>query len=237
MAGSWPRGRHVYTKPVAPATTDGCLARGAAVPGVEARGDAGKIRFPYRVDGQAFEEEMYAAVTHFVTRMPPSMMAAPYFIDYWYVDYAFAFRAARGGLDANSRIFQTMVFSLQVNPRWFAKVVNTKEELAQMAIRGIQAVGRAGDIAARASSDLREEQQADWERRQAAKDRAAENFSDHIRGVERFTDPHSGNEVELPSGYGHAWSNNLGEYIVTESADYNPAIGSNLQWVPMPPAR
>jgi hypothetical protein len=213
------------------------LALGAAVPGVEARGDAGKIRFAYRVDGQACEEEMYAAVTNFVTRLPPSLMAGPSFIDYWYVDYVFAFRAARGGLDANSRIFQTMVFSLQVNPRWFAKVVNTKEELAQMAIRGIQAVGRAGDIAARASSNLREEQQADWERRQAAKDRAAENFSDNIRGVERFTDPHSGNEVELPSGYGHAWSNNLGEYIITESADYNPAIGSNLQWVPMPPAR
>jgi hypothetical protein len=164
-------------------------------------------------------------------------MAGPYFIDYWYIDYAFAFRDARGRLDANSRLFQTMVFSLKVNPRWFAKVVNTKEELAQMAIRGIQAVGRAGEIAARASSDLRDEQLADWERRQAAKDRAAENFSDNIRGVERFTDPHSGNEVELPSGFGHAWANNLGEYVVTENPNYNPAIGSNLQWVPMPPAR
>ena len=213
------------------------LALGATVPGVDARGDAGKIRFAYRQNGQACEEEMYAAVTNFVTRLPPSAMAGPYFIDYWYIDYVFAFRDARGRLDANSRLFQTMVFSLKVNPRWFAKVVNTKEELAQMAIRGIQAVGRAGEIAARASSDLREEQLADWERRQAAKDRAAENFSDNLRGVDRFTDPHSGNEVELPSGYGHAWANNLGEYVVTESPDYNPAIGSNLQWVPMPPAR
>ncbi len=128
------------------------------------------------------------------------MLVGPSFIDYWFVDYVFSFRAARGELDAHAPLFQTMLFSLQVNPQWFAKVVNTKEYLAQMAIRGIQAVGRAGEIAARAGSDLRAEQQADWERRQAAQDRAAENFTDYVRGVERFTDPHAGTEVELPAG-------------------------------------
>jgi hypothetical protein len=130
-----------------------------------------------------------------------------------------------------------MLFSLQVNPQWFAKVVNTKEYLAQMAIRGIQAVGRAGDIAARAGSDLRAEQQADWERRQAAQDRAAENFTDYVRGVDRFTDPHAGTEVELPSGYGYAWANDLGEYVITASPSYNPNLESNQHWEPMPPAR
>jgi hypothetical protein len=124
-----------------------------------------------------------------------------------------------------------------VNPQWFAKVVNTKEYLAQMAIRGIQAVGRAGEIAAKAGSDLRAEQQADWERRQAAQDRAAENFTDYVRGVERFTDPHAGTEVELPSGYGYAWANDLGEYVITASPSYNPNLESNQHWEPMPLAR
>lgn len=213
------------------------LALGAQVPGLEARGDAGKIRFAYRANGQAFEEEMYAAVTNFVTRMPPSLLAGPSFIDYWYIDYVFAFRAGRGELDSNAALFQTMLFSLQVNPQWFAKVVNTKEYLVQAATRGIQAVGRAGEIAARAGSDLRAEQQADWERREAAKDRAAENFSDYVRGVERFTDPHAGTEVELPSGYGHAWANDLGEYVITTSPSYNPNTESNQHWEPMPPSR
>ena len=213
------------------------LALGPAAPGVESQGDAGKLRFAYRANGQAFEEEMYAAVTHFVTRLPPSMLAGPSFIDYWFVDYVFSFRAARGELDAHAPLFQTMLFSLQVNPQWFAKVVNTKEYLAQMAIRGIQAVGRAGEIAAKAGSDMRAEQQADWERRQAAQDRAAENFTDYVRGVERFTDPHAGTEVELPSGYGYAWANDLGEYVITASPSYNPNTESNQHWEPMPPAR
>jgi len=213
------------------------LALGAQVPGLEARGDAGKLRFVYRANGQAFEEEMYAAVTNFVTRLPPSMLAGPSFIDYWYVDYVFAFRARRGELDSHAALFQTMLFSLQVNPQWFAKVVNTKEYLVQMSIRGIQAVGRAGEIAAKAGSDLRAEQQADWERREAAKDRAAENFTDYVRGVERFTDPHAGTEVELPSGYGYAWANDLGEYVITTSPSYNPNTESNQRWEPMPPSR
>jgi len=213
------------------------LALGPAVPGLESSGEAGKVRFVYRNDGEPLEDEMYAAVTHFVTRMPASVMAPASFIDYWYIDYAFSFRARRGELDRHARLFQTMAFSLKVNPAWFAKVVNTKEYLVEAAIRGIKAIGQAGEIAAKASSDLRAEQQADWERRQVAKDRAVENFTDYVRGVERYTDPHAGTEVELPAGYGHAWANDLGEYIVTESPSFNPNIGSNQHWEPMPPSR
>ena len=94
-----------------------------------------------------------------------------------------------------------MAFSLRINPSWFAKVVNTKERMAQMITRGIEATGRMGSIIAQAGSDLRADQQSDWERRQAAQDRMTRNFSDHIRGVERFNDPFSGREVELPAGY------------------------------------
>lgn len=165
------------------------------------------------------------------------MMTPPHFIDYGYIDYVFSFRARRGELDDHFKVFQTIVLSLQVNPKWFAKVVNTKEQLAQAAIRGIQAIGRIGDIAARAGSDLREEQQADWERRQAAKDKAVENFGDYVLGVERFTDPHADKEVQLPSGYGHAWANDLGEYVLTDDPSYNPNIESNQHWQEMPPAR
>ena len=56
-------------------------------------------------------------------------------------------------------------------------------------------------------------------------------------GVERFNDPFAGKEVELPSGYGRAFANNLGEYIVTDSPSYNPNIGSNLHWEELKPAR
>ncbi len=206
------------------------LARGKPEPGVRATADARKMRLRYTEAGRPVEEELYAAVSHFRTDMPGSGFSPGYFIDYWYVDQVFSFRAAQGRLDDHTKTFQTMIYSLSVNPRWLAKVAHVREALVQQAIRGIHAVGRMGEMIARAGSEARQEQMRDWERRQEVQDRIARNFSDHIRGVDRYHDPQAGKEVELPAGYGMAWSNLNGEYIVTDDPSLNPNIGSNLHW-------
>jgi hypothetical protein len=213
------------------------LARGQPVAGVRALAKGGKIRIRYRENGRQKDEELYAAVSQFVTDMPGSTYSAGYYINYWFIDYVFSFTAEAGGLDARFKTFQTMIYSLKVNPRWYARVVNVKESLVKRYTEGINAIGRIGEIIAQTGSQMREEQQRDWERRQEVQDRIARNFSDNIRGVERYNDPHSSNEVELPAGYGQAWANNLGEYIVTDSPGYNPNVGSNLHWEPMTPAK
>ena len=205
------------------------IAKGAATPGVAASADAGKVRVAYARGGRGVEEEIYAAVNQYRTNL------GQYFIDYWFIDFVFSFRAEKGRLDALAKTFQTMIFSLRANPRWAGKVANVKEALARQYTAGIKAVGRVGETVARAGSDMREDQLRQWEKTQAAKDRLVENFSDNIRGVERFHDPHADKEVELPAGYGIAWANNLGEYVVTDSPSYNPNVGSNLHWEPMMP--
>ena len=80
-------------------------------------------------------------------------------------------------------------------------------------------------------------EQLAWEQRQKAQDKIVQNFSDYIRGIERYNDPFTGKEVELPAGYGYAWSNNLGEYIITDSPSYNPNVDSNLNWQQIRPVR
>jgi hypothetical protein len=213
------------------------IARGQPTQGVRSYASAGKMRIEYEENGRPLEEEIYAAVSQFVTDLPGSALSPGYFINYWYIDYVFSFRAAKNRLDSQAKVFQTMLYSMKVNPQWFAKVVNVREMMAQNAIRGIQATGRIGDMVARSGSNLREDQMRDWERRQEANDRVIQNFTDNIRGVERFNDPFAGKEVELPSGYGRAFANNLGEYIVTDSPSYNPNVGSNLHWEELQPAR
>jgi hypothetical protein len=213
------------------------IARGQPVQGVRSYASAGKMRIEYGENGRPMEEEIYAAVSQFVTDLPGSALSPGYFINYWYIDYVFSFRAAKNRLDSQAKVFQTMLYSMKVNPQWFAKVANVREMMAQNAIRGIQATGRIGDMVARSGSNLREDQMRDWERRQEANDRVIQNFTDNIRGVERFNDPFAGKEVELPSGYGRAFANNLGEYIVTDSPSYNPNVGSNLHWEELQPAR
>ena len=53
------------------------------------------------------------------------------------------------------------------------------------------------------------------------------------RGVDAFLDPHRQEVVELPSGYGQVWANNLGEYVLSEDPNFNPNIESNQHWEPM----
>ncbi|MEW6215835.1 MAG: hypothetical protein AB1478_11655 [Nitrospirota bacterium] len=66
--------------------------------------------------------------------------------------------------------------------------------------------------------------------RQAVNDRIADNFSQYIRGVDEYYNPIEQKPVELPSGYQNAWANSLGEYILSDNHNFNPNIGSNLNW-------
>jgi len=208
------------------------LAAGNSVQGLKSSAQGGKVRIGYQERGKRMEEELYAAVSQFVIYPEPR-----YFINYWYIDYVFSFRAEKGKLDSRAKTFQTMLFSMKINPKWYAKVVNVKEMLAQKSIKEIKAIGRMGDIIAKAGSQMREDQMRAWEQRQQVQDKISQNTSDQIRGVDRYYDSRAGKEVELPSGYGHAWSNNLGEYYVTDKAGDNPNIGSNLHWEQLTPAR
>ena len=72
-----------------------------------------------------------------------------------------------------------------------------------------------------------------WEQQQAAHDRISRRFSEYIRGVDTYHNPVTKQNVELPAGYGQARTNALGEYIISDSASYNPNIGSTVDWRPM----
>jgi hypothetical protein len=73
-----------------------------------------------------------------------------------------------------------------------------------------------------------------WEQAQASQDRISRRFSEYVRGAETYTNPITNQPVQLPAGYGRAWTNALGEYIVSDSPSYNPNIGSSTTWQPMP---
>lgn len=64
-------------------------------------------------------------------------------------------------------------------------------------------------------------------------DKVSQKFSDNTLGIDRYINPHEEKEVELPSGYNHAWCNNNGEYIMSDDPNFNPNEGSNLHWESM----
>ena len=57
----------------------------------------------------------------------------------------------------------------------------------------------------------------------------ASNCSTNI-GVNSYYDPYKGYSVEISNGYRYVYANALGDYIVTDNANYNPNVDSNLNW-------
>lgn len=151
----------------------------------------------------------------------------------WSAPITCSMRARGGRLDAASDLYRTIGSSLRANPSWQKVHDAIKTALCQGQIQRTRAIGKIGSDYARSMGVTRESDLKDWYGRQAIYDGIAERASQTIRGVDAYYDPVKGETVELPGGYGHAWTNDLGEYIVTESPSFNPGIGSNLHWQPL----
>jgi hypothetical protein len=195
--------------------------------------EGGKIRIRYQWNKMDFEEEIYAVVELFRAPMMTGFGRGELHV--WFIDSIFSFRAAAGKLDSMADLFSVMIRSVKTNPEWYAMFKTVVQQLAQGQIAHIHQMGKIGEIYAQAGSQMREQNLRDWYDRQAVYDRLSTDWSRTIRDVDGFFDPHKQEVVELPAGYGHAWANNLGEYIVTEDSSFNPNEGSNLHWESMTP--
>jgi hypothetical protein len=70
-----------------------------------------------------------------------------------------------------------------------------------------------------------------YQSRQATMDRVAQAYDEKaVRGVQAYRNPDDGSTVEAPDEYEHVWKNGLGEYIYSNSASYDPNVGSNQHW-------
>lgn len=74
-------------------------------------------------------------------------------------------------------------------------------------------------------------------KRQESQDRMAQNFSDSIRGVERYSSPHEKFPVQLPGGYQNAWAGANGSYVLSNETGFDPNVASTTNWTLMNTAR
>jgi DNA-directed RNA polymerase subunit RPC12/RpoP len=200
-------------------------------PGGQTTADAAKVRFQYAWGGATLEEELFGAVE--VTRaVMPQLMGAVEHI-FWLADYLFSCRALAGRLDDLGDLFRTMLHSFRLNPMWFGRLTQVSQYLIQNQIHQIHQVGQLSRIISQTSNQISDMMMDTYHQRQEAMDRISTQFSQNIRGVDEYYDPIEGRGVELPGGYTQAWANSLGEYIVTDDPNFNPNIGSNLNWEPM----
>ncbi len=193
--------------------------------------DGGRVRIAYDLPAGTIEEEIYAVVEAF--RIPMATMFATTELVLWSISYLFSFRAAAGSLDAQEKLFSTMIQSFQLNPQWYAAYKSLIQTLTQQQIQHIHHIGQISQIIAQTSDHIRQQNMQSWYNRQATYDQIYTNWSRNMRGVDGYYDPHREETVELPGGYGHAWANSLGEYILSDDSNFNPNLGSNLNWQPL----
>jgi len=201
-----------------------------AIPGTSSA-EGARVRISYPWEGQSIEEEIYGVVV--AQRVAtPSLMGTMEMV-FWVVDYLFSFRALKDKLDGMADLFQAILYSFRLNPDWFAGYMQVSQMMIQNQIQHIHQIGQVSRMISQTSDQIRQMSMDSYYQRQATMDRLATNFSQAIRGVDEYQDPFAGRGVELPGGYGHAWANALGEYIVTEDPNFNPNLGSTLNWQPM----
>jgi len=194
--------------------------------------DGAKMRIRYRQADVQVEEELFAVV-EVARTLAPTMMGMVENI-FWWADYLLAFRAPSGQLDAQSQILEVIVRSFRMNPQWYNRYAQLTQYLTQNQVQQMYHVGQISQILRQASDFISEATMAGYRQQQETRGRIADAASRTIRGVQPYQDPISGGAVELPGGYGYAWTNSLNEYILTDDPNLNPNEGSNVNWQQMP---
>lgn len=200
-------------------------------PGVTVKAEGAKIRIEYERAGQIMEEEIFAVVES-MSYLIPARTGMVNNIN-WVVDYIFSCKAKKGELDSNSKTFQTIIRSFRLNPQWFNKYNQLIEYLAQMQIKQIQNTGQISKIISQTNNEISNMITDTYNRRQNVNDKIADNFSKTMRGVEDYHDPIDQKTIELPIGYREGWTNNRGEYILSDDPNFNPNVGSTVNWQKM----
>jgi hypothetical protein len=199
------------------------LAQAVAVaqaPGLRQRLSAGRVSVEFPQQGRLMQEDLYTVLVfnEFASGV------------WWLPHTTFSFKAEKGRLEAEARLFRAMITSLAPDLKWYNRYLQFVDVCTQSQIHASnQAVVRS-QIISRTNDEINTIRRQAWQNQQAARDRMAEKFDNYIRGVERYQNPFEGRRVDLPSGYDHAWVNARGEYILSNSPSFNPNIGSTADW-------
>lgn len=128
---------------------------------------------------------------------------------------------------------QAIVSSSRINLQWFNAYLQVWEMWKANVMQSIQNAGNLSRYISGINNQITAMNREAWEQQQASHERISRRFSEYIRGVDTYQNPVTNQPVQLPGGYGRAWTNALGEYIVSGSSSYNPNIGSSTNWQPL----
>jgi hypothetical protein len=171
------------------------------------------------------EEDVYCVLSY---TSAPAVQSV-----YWSPEQLYSIRAERGQLDQKTKLMQAIVSSTRINLQWYNAYLQVWEMWKANVMQSIQNAGHLSRYIAGINNQITATNREAWEQQQASYDRISRRFSEYTRGVDTYHNPVTNQPIQLPGGYGRAWTNSLGEYIVSDSSSYNPNIGSSTNWQPL----
>ena len=201
--------------------------------GVVTSADGGKIRVEYTMSGVQMEEEFYCIIQS--QDIPVQTVFGLTRNVNWYMTYVESFRAEKGKLDGEAKMFQTISYFARTDVNWLNKYNQVVNYMIQKQIQQIQSLGQLSNIVSQTNNDISDANFEAWQRDQSIKDQLADELSNSNLNLQSYSNPFDGSTVDLPSGYSNVWTNRLGDYVFSDSSGYNPNLESNLDWQLMSP--
>jgi len=187
---------------------------------------AGVIRIEYDENGLSMEEEFYGIMNVTSAVMPGAYGNLTSVV--WAMNGLFACKAEKGKLEACRKIAETVTTSSTVTKPFLNRLLQIIQLLSDQVYAQIYAAGQISRVISQTNDQMIANIDASYKQTQAAADQSSNQFSDYMRGVDRYSD--GGSEIQLPSGYDHAWINDRGEYILTNTAGWDPGTDFSGNW-------
>jgi hypothetical protein len=192
-----------------------------SVVGMNVSFDGGAARLEYAHNGFLFEGDITCGIV--INNMMYGQTS-------WIADKIISTRAPKGKLTEANKIFAIMLKSFKFNIRWFNLYHQLVQALSQYVLRNIHDAGEISRFISRTYQDITETVRRSYEAVQASNDRVFSGISESIRGVNSYYDPYKGYSIQIPNGFRYVYANSLGEYVFSDNPNYNPNVGSNLNW-------
>lgn len=187
--------------------------------------ERGMIKFEFEKDGQLMEQEIFG-----VYQTITSTSQGVVYLETigWNLSDLFSIMAPKGKLQECQKVALTVRASFKMTLEFFNRVMQVYQLMQDQYYNEIAAAGQISRIISATNDQMLEGIDAQYKAANASADRINQQFSDYLRGVDRYRDGTS--EIVLPSGYNEAWQNSKGEYLLSNTVGFDPSVSLGDDW-------
>jgi len=184
--------------------------------------DSGRVQVEYTQNGQQVIEDFTATLNYFTANMPT--MSGIYLPDTSWSATVTSFRAPAAEMPSKIRMFQISIYSRYDNPSFNVGYTRMCAVITREKLRQQQAIFARYQQIRQTLAECDDIIMQVYQNKSASFDRMFDNYSQALRGVDTYVDPVNNWNIELPTGYGNAWTNGT-DYVFSDSPSYNPNVG------------